>query len=67
MADDVVSAWDAAPFDVIVAEAGGVLTDWTGAPTAFGGDLIVTNHALDSVVREILVDAVVRAEHPSLP
>jgi len=66
MVDDIVTAWDAAPFEVIIPEAGGVLTDWTGAPSAFHGDLIVTNRALDRAVREILVDAVERAEHPTI-
>ena len=55
MVDDIVSPWDAAAFAPIIAEAGGVLTDWSGVPTAFGGDLIATNAVLASEVRGILV------------
>jgi histidinol phosphatase-like enzyme (inositol monophosphatase family) len=54
MVDDIVSPWDAAAFAPIIAEAGGVLTDWAGVATAFGGDLIATNAALAAEVRGIL-------------
>ena len=57
MADDVVSAWDAAAFVPIVAEAGGVLTDWSGRTTAFGGSLLATNRLLADEVRRELLDA----------
>ena len=62
MVDDVVSAWDAAAILPIIEEAGGVLTDWAGNPTPFGGDVIATNSALASTVRDILVHDVERAE-----
>jgi len=62
MVDDVVSAWDVAAILPIIEEAGGVLTDWTGARTAFGGDAIATNAALATAVRGRLVDGVARAE-----
>jgi len=55
MLDDVVSAWDAAAILPIIEEAGGVFTDWTGRPTAFGGDVIATNGALATGVRDILL------------
>ena len=55
MVDDVVSAWDAAALMPIIEEAGGVFTDWTGAPTAFGGDVIATNGSLATSVRDILM------------
>jgi histidinol-phosphatase len=55
MVDDVIADWDGAALMPIVAEAGGVFTDWQGRPTAFGGDAIATNASLDEVVREILV------------
>jgi fructose-1,6-bisphosphatase/inositol monophosphatase family enzyme len=58
MVDDVVSAWDAAPFVPILEEAGGVLTDWRGERTPFGGDTIATNAALSATVRDILVRGV---------
>ena len=38
-----------------ITEAGGVLTDWSGSPTAFGGGAIATNGALSKTVRDILV------------
>jgi hypothetical protein len=50
----------------IIEEAGGVLTDWTGARTAFGGDVIATNGALAAAVRELLVRDVALAEHGQL-
>lgn len=51
MADDIVNPWDTAPLMPIIREAGGVLTDWSGAHTAFGGDAIATNAALSSIIR----------------
>jgi histidinol phosphatase-like enzyme (inositol monophosphatase family) len=60
MVDDIVSAWDAAAILPIIDEAGGVLTDWTGTPTAFGGDVIATNGVLATAVRDILVRDVER-------
>jgi histidinol-phosphatase len=55
MIDDIVSPWDAAALQPIITEAGGVFTDWKGNNTAFGGDIIATNKALDTTVRNILV------------
>lgn len=55
MIDDVVSPWDAAALYPIITEAGGIFTDWTGKPTAFGGDIIATNAALGAQVRNILI------------
>ena len=55
MVDDIVSPWDAAAFAPIIAEAGGMLTDWSGVATAFRGDLIATNAVLADEVRGILV------------
>ena len=57
MVDDVIADWDGAALMPIVAEAGGVFTDWQGRPTPFGGDAIATNANLDEIVREILVPA----------
>lgn len=56
MVDDIVNPWDAAALQPIIEEAGGVFTDWSGERTAFGGSAIATNHALRSVVRDILRD-----------
>ncbi len=55
MVDDMMSAWDAAAVQPIITEAGGRFTDWRGCDTAFGGDAIATNGALDKAVRKILV------------
>ena len=63
MVDDVVSPWDAAAFAPIIAEAGGILTDWRGVETPFGGDVIATNGALGAKVRESL-GAVARQRGP---
>ncbi|MCC7052558.1 MAG: histidinol-phosphatase [Gemmatimonadaceae bacterium] len=54
MVDDLMNPWDAAAVQVVVEEAGGVFTDFRGRPTAFGGDSIATNAALDTAVRDIL-------------
>lgn len=55
MVDDVISDWDGAALLPIVAEAGGVFTDWRGRASAFGGDAIATNASLGGVVRDILI------------
>ena len=43
MVDPIVNPWDAACFQPIIEEAGGVFTDLTGARTVFGGHAIATN------------------------
>ena len=54
MVDPVLADWDAAPFQPIIEESGGVLTDWTGVPTPFGGNAIATNRALAAESRKLL-------------
>jgi histidinol-phosphatase len=54
MVDPALSVWDIAPFVCIVSEAGGVLTDFAGNVSAFGGSAIATNAALAGVAREAL-------------
>lgn len=54
MVDDAVSAWDAAALMPIITEAGGVLTDWKGNATPFGGDAVATNGKLSAAVLAIL-------------
>jgi histidinol phosphatase-like enzyme (inositol monophosphatase family) len=56
MIDMALSDWDAACFQPIITEAGGVFTDLTGVPTAFGGNAVATNAALAAQVRTILRD-----------
>ncbi|MDZ7631845.1 MAG: histidinol-phosphatase [Gemmatimonadaceae bacterium] len=54
MVDDLMNPWDAAAVQVVIEEAGGRFSDFRGKPTAFGGDSIATNAALDVAVRDIL-------------
>lgn len=54
MVDAVMHPWDTAALAPVIAEAGGVFTDWDGAPTAMGGSSIATNAALAEKVRGIL-------------
>ena len=54
MVDDQMNPWDAAAVQVVINEAGGRFTDFRGRSTAFGGDSIATNGALDALVRDIL-------------
>lgn len=52
MVDPIVNPWDAACFQPIIEEAGGVFTDITGQKTAFGASAIATNAALASTIRD---------------
>ena len=54
MVDDLMNPWDAAAVQVVIEEAGGKFSDFRNRPTAFGGDSIATNGALDAIVRDIL-------------
>ena len=54
MTDALMAPWDAAAFQPIIEEAGGVFTDWSGRPTAFGGNAVASNAALASEVRAAL-------------
>jgi histidinol phosphatase-like enzyme (inositol monophosphatase family) len=54
MVDDLMNPWDAAAVQVVIEEAGGRFSDFRNRPTAFGGDSIATNGALDTIVRDIL-------------
>lgn len=54
MVDPVLSPWDSAALMPLVVEAGGVFTDWDGAPSGFGGNAVATNAALAAPVREAL-------------
>lgn len=51
MFDPVMNPWDCAPFEVIMAEAGGTFTDWGGEPTIHGADAVSTNgHVYEEVM-----------------
>jgi fructose-1,6-bisphosphatase/inositol monophosphatase family enzyme len=52
MVDPIMNPWDAACFQPIIEEAGGVFTDLRGKPTAFGGQVIATNAAIAAAARE---------------
>lgn len=54
MVDPKMNAWDAAAVLPVIEEAGGVFTDFAGARTAFGGDVIATNAALATAARETM-------------
>jgi histidinol-phosphatase len=54
MVDERVSPWDVAAFAPIIAEAGGMATDWNGVSTPFGKGFVATNAALAMDVRSAL-------------
>ncbi len=54
MTDGRLSPWDAACFEPIVIEAGGVFTDWEGRVTSFGQGVIATNRGIATEARAIL-------------
>lgn len=56
MVDDRMNPWDAAALQPIIEESGGVFTSWRNVRSAFDGDVIATNAALSSVVREALCE-----------
>jgi histidinol-phosphatase len=54
MVDAAMHVWDCAPFGVILEEAGGTFTDWTGTPTIYGSDSIATNGLLFEPVMSLI-------------
>jgi histidinol-phosphatase len=54
MVDPAMSAWDAAALLPVVVEAGGVFTDFSGAATAFGGNVVASNLGVASAARDLL-------------
>lgn len=56
--DPLMHPWDAAPFPVIFAEAGGVFTDWRGRPGIRGGSAVAGN----PVIHAALLETVRRAQ-----
>jgi fructose-1,6-bisphosphatase/inositol monophosphatase family enzyme len=52
MVDPIVNPWDAACFQPIIEEAGGVFTDLAGVATAFNGTALATNAALADTIRD---------------
>ena len=54
MIDPVVAPWDIAPMAVILPEAGGTFTDFTGVPCYRSGTGLATNGSLHEAVLEIV-------------
>jgi histidinol-phosphatase len=49
-----VKPWDLAPLKILVEEAGGKLTDFSGRPTIYGGSALVTNGKIHEQIVDIL-------------
>ena len=49
-----VKPWDLAPLKILVEEAGGRFTDFSGRPTIYGGSAVVTNGRVHEEILEIL-------------
>jgi histidinol-phosphatase len=56
MVDPTVNPWDAACFQPIIEEAGGVFTDLNGVRSAFNGSAIASNAALAPTIRDYFDD-----------
>ncbi len=54
MLDPAMHVWDAAPFQVIVEEAGGTFTDWKGNPSIHNYESVATNGALFQQVMDVV-------------
>lgn len=57
MLDPAMALWDAGPLQVIIEEAGGAFTDWSGTPTIHAGESLATNGRLFDQVMAIINDA----------
>lgn len=54
MIDSMMKVWDCGPHQVILEEAGGTFTDWSGTPTIFEHNAVATNGILlESVLTQI--------------
>jgi histidinol-phosphatase len=54
MVEAGVSPWDLAPIKIIVEEAGGQFSDFTGTPTIYGGNAVVSNGRVHDAVIDLL-------------
>ena len=52
--DPVMNPWDCGPFPVIIAEAGGVFTNWKGEQGIHGGDSIACHPSMHAEVLRLL-------------
>jgi myo-inositol-1(or 4)-monophosphatase len=48
-----LGAWDVAAGAVLIQEAGGVVTDWSGGPGFLGGDILAGSPAVHAVLLEV--------------
>jgi histidinol-phosphatase len=62
MADPMLNAWDAAAVAVVVTEAGGRFTDWTGACDINAGDGIASNGSTHEDLLKLLAPAAIRGK-----
>lgn len=54
MVEADVKPWDLAPLKIIVEEAGGRFSDFTGAPTIYGGTAVASNGYVHDAVLDLL-------------
>ena len=54
MVDPVMGLWDAGPLLIVLEEAGGLFTDWTGKRTIYSEEGIATNGLIHDEVIELL-------------
>ena len=52
-----LAAWDVAAGGLLVQEAGGVVTDWSGGPGWLGGDILAAPPRVHATLTEIAADA----------
>lgn len=60
MADPMLNAWDAAAVAIVVTEAGGHFSDWTGRTTIDAGDGVASNGLVHDAVLAALSPAALR-------
>jgi histidinol-phosphatase len=60
-AEAIVNPWDIAPIQILIEEAGGTLTDLSGAPRLDGGSALISNGHLHAAALELLRPAPARA------
>ena len=54
MIEAAVQPWDLAPIKIIVEEAGGHFTDFTGAPTIYGGNAVASNGRVHDEILDLI-------------
>jgi myo-inositol-1(or 4)-monophosphatase len=69
-----LGAWDVAAGAVLIQEAGGVVTDWSGGPGFLGGDILAGSPAVHAALLEVArpagvpsVPSPARSDPPSAP